>query len=167
MPLYTIKHLKAPWPAGAKVGDVIEFAELPAWAAGKCELGGTQPTVFAEQQVSSDGAGTALAPVDPEQGKINAAMAEAAEQGRLERARIMAEQKATLEAQSKTIEDLIADVKAGLAESKQLGEQLAAAKADLEASLGREAQLQEQLTAAEQALAAAKAEDKTEAKAKK
>ena len=32
----TITHLKAPWPAGAVVGDVIELAEVPAWAFGKC-----------------------------------------------------------------------------------------------------------------------------------
>lgn len=33
----TITHLKAPWPEGAKVGDVVEFAGLPAWAVGKCK----------------------------------------------------------------------------------------------------------------------------------
>ena len=32
----TITHLKAPWPAGAVVGDVIELTSVPAWAAGKC-----------------------------------------------------------------------------------------------------------------------------------
>lgn len=32
-----ITHLKAPWPLGARVGDVVEFADIPAWAAGKCE----------------------------------------------------------------------------------------------------------------------------------
>lgn len=32
----TITHLKAPWPAGAVVGDVIELASVPAWAVGKC-----------------------------------------------------------------------------------------------------------------------------------
>lgn len=32
----TITHLKAPWPAGAVVGDVIELADVPAWAFGKC-----------------------------------------------------------------------------------------------------------------------------------
>ena len=32
----TITHLKAPWPAGAVVGSVIELAEVPAWAFGKC-----------------------------------------------------------------------------------------------------------------------------------
>lgn len=32
----TITHLKAPWPTGAAVGDVIELASVPAWAVGKC-----------------------------------------------------------------------------------------------------------------------------------
>ena len=32
----TITHLKAPWPAGAVVGDVIELASVPTWAVGKC-----------------------------------------------------------------------------------------------------------------------------------
>lgn len=32
----TITHLKAPWPTGAVVGDVIELASVPAWAVGKC-----------------------------------------------------------------------------------------------------------------------------------
>lgn len=34
-----ITHLKAPWPDGANVGDVVEFTkldEVPAWAVGKC-----------------------------------------------------------------------------------------------------------------------------------
>lgn len=147
MALYIIKHLKAPWPKGAKVGDIIEFDVLPGWAAGKCELGGSQPTVFSDQEASGDGSGAALAPVDPDAAKIAAAMADASEQ--LVRTRIMAEQKATLEAQGKTIEGLIADVKAGLAESQLLEQQLATAKADLEASLAREAALQGHLTDAQ------------------
>ena len=34
----TITHLKAPWPAGAKPGDVCELphSEVPGWALGKC-----------------------------------------------------------------------------------------------------------------------------------
>ena len=32
----TITHLKAPWPTGAVVGDVIELASVPVWAVGKC-----------------------------------------------------------------------------------------------------------------------------------
>lgn len=31
-----ITHLKAPWPFGAVVGDVIDLPVMPAWAAGKC-----------------------------------------------------------------------------------------------------------------------------------
>lgn len=34
--LLTITHLKAPWPVGAKVGDVLEMNVIPAWADGKC-----------------------------------------------------------------------------------------------------------------------------------
>ncbi len=32
----TITHLKAPWPAGAVVGGVIELASVPSWGVGKC-----------------------------------------------------------------------------------------------------------------------------------
>lgn len=34
----TITHLKAPWPVGAKPGDVVELAgdSIPAWATNKC-----------------------------------------------------------------------------------------------------------------------------------
>lgn len=32
----TITHLKAPWPAGAVVGDVIDLPSVPSWALGKC-----------------------------------------------------------------------------------------------------------------------------------
>ncbi len=34
--LYEITHLKAPWPAGANVGDIIDLSVLPGWAVGKC-----------------------------------------------------------------------------------------------------------------------------------
>lgn len=34
--LLTITHLKAPWPAGAVVGDVIDLPSVPVWALGKC-----------------------------------------------------------------------------------------------------------------------------------
>jgi len=118
MALYIIKHLKAPWPKGAQVGDIIEFDVLPGWAAGKCELGGSQPTVFADQEASGDGSGEALAPADPQAAKIAAALAAADEQARRElNARVLAAEQA-----------------------------LAVAKSDLEASLSREATLQGHLT---------------------
>jgi uncharacterized protein (DUF58 family) len=34
---HEITFLKAPWPLGAKVGDVVEFDQVPAWALGKCK----------------------------------------------------------------------------------------------------------------------------------
>ena len=42
-----ITHLKAPWPCGAVVGDVIELPVVPAWAKGKCVPApeGAEPTV--------------------------------------------------------------------------------------------------------------------------
>ncbi len=94
MPLYVIKHLKAPWPAGARIGDVIEFAALPAWAAGKCELGGTQPTVFAEQEIAGDGSGAALASLDPEQAQIDTSLAAAEAQAAAEKAKLATATKA-------------------------------------------------------------------------
>ena len=51
----TITHLKAPWPAGAKIGDVIELAEVPAWAAGKCTQAVDGATVTAAfEQVEAE-----------------------------------------------------------------------------------------------------------------
>lgn len=41
----TITHLKAPWPAGAVVGDVIELASVPDWAVGKCAPADDSATV--------------------------------------------------------------------------------------------------------------------------
>ncbi len=51
MALYTITVLKAPWPSGAKPGDVIELDAVPAWAAGKCAPAdeGAEATVAFEQ----------------------------------------------------------------------------------------------------------------------
>lgn len=31
-----ITVLKAPWPKGAKVGDIVEMKHVPGWALGKC-----------------------------------------------------------------------------------------------------------------------------------
>lgn len=41
----TITHLKAPWPTGAVVGDVIELASVPTWAIGKCAPADDSATV--------------------------------------------------------------------------------------------------------------------------
>lgn len=54
-----ITHLKAPWPAGAAVGSVVEFDvdAAPAWAAGKCVAAPDDADVthaFAPQQIVGD-----------------------------------------------------------------------------------------------------------------
>ena len=38
----TVTHMKAPWPAGAVVGSVVEVPgdAVPAWAVGKCTPAG-------------------------------------------------------------------------------------------------------------------------------
>lgn len=43
-----ITHLKAPWPEGAGVGDVVELqvSEVPAWALGKCTPAAADAPVF-------------------------------------------------------------------------------------------------------------------------
>lgn len=58
----TITHLKAPWPAGAKVGDVVELPDVPAWALGKCLPAADDAEVTAEAAIvaniaPADGAG--------------------------------------------------------------------------------------------------------------
>lgn len=69
-----ITHLKAPWPLGAKVGDVVEFDSEPAWAVGKFEKVGDEEAVtleFGEPVVINlSGADAA------ELGKLNAAIAD-------------------------------------------------------------------------------------------
>lgn len=43
-----ITHLKAPWPLGARVGDVVELDSEPAWAVGKFEKVGDDEPVTLE-----------------------------------------------------------------------------------------------------------------------
>ncbi len=45
----TITHMKAPWPAGAGVGDTVELEgdTLPGWALGKCVPAADDAPVFA------------------------------------------------------------------------------------------------------------------------
>lgn len=55
--LYEIKVLKAPWPTGAKVGDVLDMPCLPAWAQGKCSIAvdGSEVTIEFVEPVAADG----------------------------------------------------------------------------------------------------------------
>lgn len=45
-----ITHLKAPWPQGAVVGDVLEVSEVAPWALGKCvEVGEDEEATLTAQ----------------------------------------------------------------------------------------------------------------------
>jgi len=122
----TITHLKAPWPAGAKVGDVIELPAVPVWAVGKCK-----PAADDDEVTVAAGEAPPLA--DP----LEALRAEATafiDRQRAEHAQQVAELQAKLDA---------ADAKvAGLElANKQLS-------ADLDAATAAKAELQAKLDAA-------------------
>lgn len=62
---YIITHLKAPFPEGAKVGDVVDFPDVPAWALGKvipapddvqeaCIVANIEPVVSEPEPVASE-----------------------------------------------------------------------------------------------------------------
>lgn len=61
-----ITHLKAPWPLGAMVGDVLDLPVVPVWAVGKCKQveDDTELTI-----ATGDGSGEALPPVDSGEGE--------------------------------------------------------------------------------------------------
>lgn len=61
-----ITHLKAPWPVGAVVGDVLDLPAVPVWAVGKCKHVDEDVELTI---VSGDGSGEALAPVDSGEGE--------------------------------------------------------------------------------------------------
>ncbi|WP_120967887.1 hypothetical protein [Comamonas sp. lk] len=119
-----IQTLKAPWPEGAKVGDVVSFeAETaPAWAVGKFTLAPENAEALFRYQ-----------PKLVENQAVNEL------QVRQERDFLNQSQLAD---QEETIRQLTAELKEGVAESSLLAQQLDAAKSDLEASLAREANLQ-------------------------
>lgn len=61
-----ITHLKAPWPVGAVVGDVLDLPAVPVWAVGKCKQveDDVELTI-----VTGDGSGEALPPIDSGEGE--------------------------------------------------------------------------------------------------
>lgn len=83
-----ITHLKAPWPAGAVVGDVLDLPAVPVWAVGKCKPVGddVELTIVDNSDYRS--------PVteDDDEAKIAAALAEAEKQHAEEVAAIEADE---------------------------------------------------------------------------
>ena len=124
----TIQTLKAPWPTGAKVGDVVAFEgdAAPAWAVGKFTPASENAEAdfyYEPKVITGDGSGQVLQPVDAGEAQ---ARDEAIRQAFLE-----------LEA----VRD-------------QALQQRDAIQADLAAALDREVSLQQQLDTALAALAA-------------
>ena len=68
-----ITHLKAPWPHGAVVGDVLDLPAVPVWAVGKCKQveDDAELTIVdnsdyvAPATEGGDGVGEALPRIDP------------------------------------------------------------------------------------------------------
>ena len=50
----TITHLKAPWPSGAVVGDVLDLPSVPVWAVGKCQPAGDDAELTIGAQVADE-----------------------------------------------------------------------------------------------------------------
>lgn len=76
----TITHLKAPWPAGAGVGSVVEFDAVPAWAVGKCTPAADDAEVtHAFVAETAAPAGEALSDIEAQAAAEKAALAAKAE----------------------------------------------------------------------------------------
>lgn len=143
----TIQTLKAPWPKGAKVGDIVSFEgdTAPAWAVGKYSFASENAKAdfhYEPQVVTS--AGNSPAAVDPEDAKIKASLAAAEEQARQER-------EATIRHAFERLE----------AERNHALQERDAVRADLTAALAREADLQQRLDVALVAPAAKTREELT------
>lgn len=138
----TIQTLKAPWPSGAKVGDVVAFEgdTAPAWAVGKFAHAPDNAKVdfhYEPKVITGDGSGRALPAIDA---------------GELQE-REAAIRKAFLEVE---------------AERDQALKERDSAQADLAAALDRETALQQQLDAAQaQAAHAGKTREDLNAEAEK
>lgn len=148
----TITTLKAPWPEGAKVGDVVAFeGPVPAWAAGKCQPATDDAEVdHVYEPPVVDGTGTALPSIDA----INALVTDLKAQ--------LADAERQHISQADTIRKLADELKAGITEAHDLGEKLATAEAanakltsEKAAAEADAKDAREKLATAEAALAAA------------
>ncbi len=77
----TITHMKAPWPAGAGVGDTVELEgdTLPGWALGKCVPAADDAEVFVPAQAEATAEEEGTPP--PRKGGKAKAQAEATAEG--------------------------------------------------------------------------------------
>ena len=114
--LYAITHLKAPWPHGAVVGDVLDLQVVPAWAVNKCAPAPDDAVATVELEEISD-ADTQAAAID-----------QAAEAHALE----LAELRAALEQANGAIDALRSELDASKASAAELQAQLDAKVADVD-----------------------------------
>ena len=132
----TIQTLKAPWPAGAKVGDVVAFQGdiAPAWAVGKFAPASDNAEAdfhYEPKLITGDGSGQALASVSADDAQARVSLAAAEEQARQEH--------------EAAIRHAFEELKAQRDQAIQQHESVQAA---LAAALEREVSLQQQLDAA-------------------
>lgn len=124
----TVSHLKAPWPAGVAVGNVVDLQgvdKLPAWCLGKCEqVADETEAAFVWSPPAPVEEAAALPPADGDEAQIQAALRAAAEQEVAELRRMLAAAEAALAAKGAELDKALAD----LAET---GTKLAAAEAAL------------------------------------
>jgi len=80
-----ITHLKAPWPLGAVVGDVLELETVPAWAVGKCK---PAPDGAELTNTTGNDSGESLPSADEDAAKAAESLAEAETQASQEKAAI-------------------------------------------------------------------------------
>lgn len=68
-----ITFMKAPWPLGAVVGDVVDVGEvMPAWALGKCVEVAEDAPVFVVNPAQEEAPAEVPEPVDADVAKVAA-----------------------------------------------------------------------------------------------
>lgn len=138
-----ITMLKAPWPEGAGVGDVVELPRMPGWAIGKCLEVADDTEVTAAFPEKDDGAD------HPQLAEVR----QAAEQALTHAA---AERKQMVDAHAAEVRNLKADHAAAMADvDARVADAAAGAGAKLQVLMDANAALTKQLADAQTALAAA------------
>ncbi len=129
----TVTHLKAPWPEGAAVGQVVDLPgveKMPGWAAGKCTPADDDAEaahVWTAPQAPVEAEPAAAVAADPDQAAIDASLRAAAEQE-------AAELRDRLAAAETALADKGASLDKALADLAEQGQKLAAAETALAAA---------------------------------
>ncbi|CAN7597043.1 hypothetical protein LJR039_004360 [Pseudorhodoferax sp. LjRoot39] len=175
--LYEIKVLKAPWPAGAKVGDVVDMPYLPTWAQGKCSVAqdGAEATIeFVEpvaadgvnRPLTGDGSGQALPSIESISAELERARGEVA--AAHDQARVLREQfDASFDAAENDRRKAEAEAEGLRARLQQAEAHAAALQAKLDAAETDEGRAAAAVKAADEQAASERAASEAKAKGKK